>query len=61
MLLFGEGWHSNHHAFEYSARIGIEWWEYDPGWYVIRFLEAIGVATHVKLPSQSHMQKLAKD
>ncbi|XP_022955965.1 palmitoyl-monogalactosyldiacylglycerol delta-7 desaturase, chloroplastic-like [Cucurbita moschata] len=61
LLLFGEGWHNNHHAFEYSARMGIEWWQYDPGWYVIRFLQAIGVATHVKLPSQTHMQKLAND
>ncbi|XP_022955962.1 palmitoyl-monogalactosyldiacylglycerol delta-7 desaturase, chloroplastic-like [Cucurbita moschata] len=61
LLAFGEGWHNNHHAFEYSARLGIEWWQYDPGWYVIRFLEAIGVATHVKLPSQTHMQKLAND
>ncbi|XP_022956258.1 palmitoyl-monogalactosyldiacylglycerol delta-7 desaturase, chloroplastic-like [Cucurbita moschata] len=61
LLVFGEGWHNNHHAFEYSARLGIEWWQYDPGWYVIRFLEAIGVATHVKLPSQRHMQKLAED
>ncbi|XP_022956257.1 palmitoyl-monogalactosyldiacylglycerol delta-7 desaturase, chloroplastic-like [Cucurbita moschata] len=61
LLLFGEGWHSNHHAFEYSARMGIEWRQFDPGWYVIVFLEAIGVATDVKLPSQTHMQKLAKD
>ncbi|XP_022980469.1 palmitoyl-monogalactosyldiacylglycerol delta-7 desaturase, chloroplastic-like [Cucurbita maxima] len=61
LLIFGEGWHNNHHAFEYSARMGIEWWQYDPGWYVIRFLQAIGVATHVKLPSQTHMQKLAND
>ncbi|XP_023528390.1 palmitoyl-monogalactosyldiacylglycerol delta-7 desaturase, chloroplastic-like [Cucurbita pepo subsp. pepo] len=60
-LAFGEGWHNNHHAFEYSARMGIEWWQYDPGWYVIVFLQAIGVATHVKLPSQTHMQKLAKE
>ena len=61
LLAFGEGWHNNHHAFEYSARLGIEWWQFDPGWYVIVFLQAIGVATHVKLPSQSQMQKLAKD
>ncbi|XP_022153478.1 palmitoyl-monogalactosyldiacylglycerol delta-7 desaturase, chloroplastic-like [Momordica charantia] len=61
LLLFGEGWHNNHHAFEYSARVGLEWWQYDPGWYVIMFLQTIGVATHVKLPSQSHKQMLAKD
>ncbi|XP_022980468.1 palmitoyl-monogalactosyldiacylglycerol delta-7 desaturase, chloroplastic-like [Cucurbita maxima] len=61
LLSFGEGWHNNHHAFEYSARLGIEWWQFDPGWYIIVFLEAIGVATRVKLPSQTHMQKLAND
>jgi fatty-acid desaturase len=22
-LAFGEGWHNNHHAFEYSARYGV--------------------------------------
>ncbi|XP_038903333.1 palmitoyl-monogalactosyldiacylglycerol delta-7 desaturase, chloroplastic-like [Benincasa hispida] len=61
LLAFGEGWHNNHHAFEYSARMGIEWWQFDLGWYVIVFLQAIGVATNVKVPSQSHKQKLAKD
>nr|UDV78656.1 fatty acid desaturase 5.2 [Perilla frutescens] len=29
MLAFGEGWHNNHHAFEYSARHGLEWWQID--------------------------------
>lgn len=24
ILAFGEGWHNNHHAFEYSARHGLE-------------------------------------
>ncbi|KAK1298570.1 hypothetical protein QJS10_CPB14g01083 [Acorus calamus] len=26
---FGEGWHNNHHAFECSARHGLEWWQID--------------------------------
>ncbi|XP_022153644.1 palmitoyl-monogalactosyldiacylglycerol delta-7 desaturase, chloroplastic-like [Momordica charantia] len=56
LITFGEGWHNNHHAFEYSAKFGLEWWQLDFGWYMILFLQAIGVATHVKLPSQSHMQ-----
>nr|GEY95935.1 palmitoyl-monogalactosyldiacylglycerol delta-7 desaturase, chloroplastic [Tanacetum cinerariifolium] len=29
ILAFGEGWHNNHHAFEYSARHGLEWWQID--------------------------------
>lgn len=59
MLAFGEGWHNNHHAFEYSARHGLEWWQLDPTWWVIRGLEAVGLATKVKLPRKEHMEKLA--
>ncbi|XP_022955954.1 palmitoyl-monogalactosyldiacylglycerol delta-7 desaturase, chloroplastic-like [Cucurbita moschata] len=61
LISFGEAWHNNHHAFEYSARVGIEWWQLDLGWYVIWFLQAIGVATDVKQPSESHKQRLAMD
>lgn len=57
LLTFGEGWHNNHHAFEYSARHGHEWWQIDFGWYVIKFLQVIGLATNVKVPSEK--QKLA--
>nr|XP_043637181.1 palmitoyl-monogalactosyldiacylglycerol delta-7 desaturase, chloroplastic-like [Erigeron canadensis] len=57
LLSFGEGWHNNHHAFEYSARHGFEWWQIDLGWYVIRFLEALGLATNVKSPSEAHKLK----
>ncbi|PWA86197.1 fatty acid desaturase 5 [Artemisia annua] len=59
ILAFGEGWHNNHHAFEYSARHGLEWWQVDMTWYMIRFLEIIGVATDVKLPTPTHIQKMA--
>lgn len=59
LLAFGEGWHNNHHAFEYSARHGLEWWQIDMTWYVVRFLQAIGLATDVKLPTESQKQKMA--
>ncbi|MCD7464131.1 Palmitoyl-monogalactosyldiacylglycerol delta-7 desaturase, chloroplastic [Datura stramonium] len=59
LLAFGEGWHNNHHAFEYSARHGLEWWQLDMTWYVVRFLQAIGLATDVKLPTDTHKQRLA--
>ncbi|KAA0044452.1 hypothetical protein IC582_017403 [Cucumis melo] len=59
LLIFGEGWHNNHHAFEYSARHGLEWWQFDVTWWVILFLQALGLATDLKLPSKHHMHKLA--
>ncbi|KAI3512666.1 hypothetical protein L2E82_27579 [Cichorium intybus] len=57
LVTFGEGWHNNHHAFEYSARHGLEWWQIDFCWYMIRFLEALGLATNVKLPTEAHKLK----
>lgn len=61
LITYGEGWHNNHHAFIYSARLGLKWWQFDPGWYVIKFLQLIGLATDVKLPSPNNSQKLAMD
>ncbi|KAL2634325.1 hypothetical protein R1flu_005804 [Riccia fluitans] len=58
LLAFGEGWHNNHHAFEYSARHGLEWWQFDPTWYMVKFLETVGLATKVKLPTEDHMRRL---
>nr|XP_028953650.1 palmitoyl-monogalactosyldiacylglycerol delta-7 desaturase, chloroplastic-like isoform X2 [Malus domestica] len=59
LMAHGEGWHNNHHAFEYSARHGLEWWEIDVTWYVIRFLEIIGLATEVKLPTETQKKRKA--
>ncbi|PIA55406.1 hypothetical protein AQUCO_00800281v1 [Aquilegia coerulea] len=59
LINFGEGWHNNHHAFEFSARLGLEWWQIDPAWYIIKSLEHVGLATNVKLPSKTHKQKMS--
>lgn len=59
LVSFGEGWHNNHHAFEYSARHGLEWWQVDMTWCVIRLLETLGLATGVKLPSEDHKKKMS--
>ena len=49
LFTFGEGWHNNHHAFPTSARHGIAWYEFDLNWYAIRTMQALGLATDVKL------------
>ena len=38
----GEGWHNNHHRYQRAARNGFYWWEFDPTWYVIRTMAALG-------------------
>ncbi|MEM6501133.1 MAG: fatty acid desaturase [Cyanobacteria bacterium P01_C01_bin.89] len=53
LLTYGEGWHNNHHAYEYSARHGLSWWEFDMTWLTIRSLELLGLATKVKLPKMT--------
>ncbi|KAI4341302.1 hypothetical protein MLD38_026038 [Melastoma candidum] len=45
--------------FEYSARHGLKWWEVDMTWYAICFLQAVGLATDLKLPRVAHKQRLA--
>nr|AAM12238.1 desaturase delta 9 [Picea glauca] len=58
-LAFGEGWHNNHHAFQYSARHGLEWWQFDPTWYVIKILEALGLAKDVRAPLEQHKTRMS--
>ncbi len=49
LLAWGEGWHNTHHAFQRSARHGLEWWEFDATWLVIRALAAVGLAKDIHL------------
>jgi sn-1 stearoyl-lipid 9-desaturase len=49
---YGEGWHNNHHAYQYSARHGMEWWEIDITWITIQVLQLLGLASNVKLVQQ---------
>jgi stearoyl-CoA desaturase (Delta-9 desaturase) len=46
----GEGWHNNHHAFPMSANFGLKIWQIDLGYWVIRVLQLVGLATDIKLP-----------
>ena len=50
LLTFGEGWHNNHHAYQYSARHGLQWWEIDLTWMMIKTLAILGLAKNIKLP-----------
>jgi len=45
----GEGWHNNHHRYQRAARNGFYWWEFDPTWYVIQAMKAVGLAWDVQV------------
>jgi fatty-acid desaturase len=54
LLAWGEGWHNNHHAFQRSARHGLEWWELDANWILIRSLQIVGLVRDVQgLPANA--------
>lgn len=38
-ILWGEGWHNNHHAKPWSYKFGDNWWEFDPIYYIIKVLK----------------------
>jgi stearoyl-CoA desaturase (delta-9 desaturase) len=46
----GDGWHNNHHACPRSAAHGHKWWELDITYLTIRFLETLGLVSHVVPP-----------
>ena len=50
LAVLGEGWHNNHHRFPTTARQGIGPFEFDPTWWGIRALAAVGLASSVRRP-----------
>ena len=46
----GEAWHNNHHAFPGSAVMGVYESQPDVGWWVLKFLNKIGLVWDIKLP-----------
>ena len=45
IIIGGEELHNNHHAFASSAKFSSKWWEFDIGWFYIRLMEMLGLAT----------------
>ncbi len=59
VLALGEGWHNNHHAFPTSARHGLYWWQIDLSYYLILFMQCIGLAWDIRTPSVEKMAEKA--
>lgn len=50
LITMGECWHNNHHAYPDSARLGIKTSQTDPGWWVLKLLEKMGLVWNLKTP-----------
>jgi stearoyl-CoA desaturase (delta-9 desaturase) len=57
LLVFGEGWHNNHHAFPKSARHGLARGQLDLSWLVIRGLERLRLASRLRLPTAAQLER----
>jgi sn-1 stearoyl-lipid 9-desaturase len=58
LISFGEGWHNNHHAFPFSARHGLRWFEIDLTWWHVKLLAFLRLADRIKVPSRIMQQRL---
>lgn len=43
LITLGEGWHNNHHYCPGAVRQGFYWWEYDPTYWMLRVMSALGL------------------
>jgi sn-1 stearoyl-lipid 9-desaturase len=59
LLSFGEGWHNNHHAFPFSARHGLRWFEIDVTWWHVKALALCGLADRIRIPTKVMRRRLA--
>jgi len=56
----GEGWHNNHHAFPYACNHSMHWWQYDPNYWLISTLKALGLVWDIRNANPQEVQnKLA--
>jgi stearoyl-CoA desaturase (delta-9 desaturase) len=58
ILIGGEELHNNHHTFATSAKLSNKWFEFDLGWFYIRCMEVVGLATVKKVPPKPKLVEL---
>ena len=55
ILIGGEELHNNHHSYATSPRLSSKWYEFDIGWFYIRVLMFLGLATTRKVPKGARL------
>ncbi len=56
LITLGESWHNNHHRFANSPSFGLKWHNLDPGYWLIKGLEALGLATDLRMPDPAQVE-----
>ncbi len=57
LLVMGEGYHNNHHAFPSSPCVGFDKWQIDFGWLFIKWMKKIGQIYDLKaIPNAKRRQ-----
>jgi fatty-acid desaturase len=59
LISWGEGWHNNHHAFPFSARHGLKWFEIDCTWWTIKLMRTLRLVDKVRVPTIEMRERLA--
>ncbi len=50
IITLGEGWHNNHHYYQRAVNQGFFWWEFDPTYYALRVMAALGLVWDLHTP-----------
>ncbi len=56
LLMWGAGWHNNHHAFPTSASLQLKWFQPDPGLWLLRILSFCRLVWDLRLPDKKQIQ-----
>ncbi len=57
LLTLGEGWHNNHHHYPATAKQGFMWWEIDITYYILKFMQKLGIIWNLKVVPKSVLNR----
>ena len=60
ILVFGEGWHNNHHHDQSVCRQGLAWYEVDLTYYILRMFQAVGLIWDIREPGWQSNKSCAR-
>jgi sn-1 stearoyl-lipid 9-desaturase len=58
--LIGGEWHDNHHAHPRLAHSGLEWWQLDVPYWIIKSMRAVGMVDEINVLNDSKQPKRAR-